>query len=530
MAGFGKDSSRKEGGLQGRNFMSRCPPVVTSDTIIIAVCGPADVGIEASPLAGGFCIYDFFLYHHLFRNTAKEQHWMMCAKPVDLVEKYRQYAHGHPGSTTNKRVVLDESMLKDVEDVQVFNGKDLLEIFLSYVQDASRRTKGTDRPILLLVMGHGLENTFSVAVGGIGIAETAPQLTMSNLEVALRHDNPNPNACMVTISCFGGGWVTNTSLSTTGMADTEDERELLSWPKSESCRRACGSRFSTGITQALIKLQVQEVDLEERDNELLTSPTYAALVETVHDTLVNEVDVREKNEISFSAQDDAWDMEWRQRTGVPLSTFKERWEALKVVPKGDYWQGPSGSASRTGSVRLTDSITISMPEAEYRVTKRAHEYMHNFPGDNSASKNLYTHGMCCALLAGETLEASDLETLVAHLQYRLMIMACATEYKYRLGLQADDCENYDFDAHETQIYKDPKMKKLYHANRAAMREFELFDRPAEHEGHFYAKGIYYIAAIMTEAEWDQDAVVNALTELAKLRSKSTKLYLDFERS
>ena len=520
---YGKDKSQEEGGLLGRKFLSRCPPIVTPETIVIAVCGPTDAGSNASPLNNGWFVSDFFLYHHLFRNTAKEQHWMMCAKPADLIQKYHQYAHGDPRSATNRRVVLDKSMLEDVEDVKVFNGKDLLERFLSCVQEAARKTKGTDRSILLLVMGHGEELTFKIAIGGTGGADVADQLKMSNLKAALRHGNPNPNVCMLTISCYGGGWVMNTSLNMTSLAGTNESLELLSWPASESCNRVCGSRFSTAVAQAMIKLEIQELDLEEKDRGLLTSPTYAALVETIHDTLVNEVDVREGNDITFSAQDDAWDMGLQPRTGIPLSTFQEKWNALKIVPQGTYWLGSSGPTSQLGSVRLTDLVTLSMPEAKFRLTKRAYEYMHSFPGDNSAAKNIYTHRLCNTLLTGGELDASDLEALAGHLQYRLMIMACATDYKYRLGLEADDCEKYDYMPHHIQIHKDPKRKKLYQANRIALRDFELFDVPANHEGHSYAKGISYLAAIMAEAEWELETVVKALTELAKLRGELTKL-------
>ena len=106
-------------------------------------------------------------------------------------------------------------------------------------------------------------------------------------------------------------------------------------------------------------------------------------------------------------------------------------------------------------------------------------------------------------------------------------MACATKYKNRLGLEAEDCENYDCDAHEIEIYKDSKRKeKLYSANRHAMRGLELFDEPVEHEGHEYIKGERYVAAIMAEAEWKRDTIVNALTDLAKWKSGLTNLYLD----
>lgn len=49
------------GSLDNRVFDSRCPPLVTPDTIIIAVCGPNDWSDNASPKADGCSCSGFFL-------------------------------------------------------------------------------------------------------------------------------------------------------------------------------------------------------------------------------------------------------------------------------------------------------------------------------------------------------------------------------------------------------------------------------------------------------------------------------------
>lgn len=148
-------------------------------------------------------ISDFFLFHHLFRDTAKEQHWMMYTKPADLIKIYDHYAHGDPRSA-ERRVVLDESMLDDVADVLVLPGeKLLLESFLAHVADAAERTKGTDRPILLLVFGPGNETTFSITIRGDKVFDKCPVLRQDNLKAALLHNNPNPNASMMTTLATG---------------------------------------------------------------------------------------------------------------------------------------------------------------------------------------------------------------------------------------------------------------------------------------------------------------------------------------
>lgn len=96
-------------------------------------------------------------------------------------------------------------------------------------------------------------------------------------------------------------------------------------------------------------MEVQGLNLlSDEGEEVVQSPTFAALVATIHETLTKKVDVREKNEISFSAKDDVWDMEWRARTGFPLTTYLEKWESLRRIEGS----GTSGS-SQSGSVRLS---------------------------------------------------------------------------------------------------------------------------------------------------------------------------------
>ena len=114
---------------------------------------------------------------------------------------------------------------------------------------------------------------------------------MSDLKAAMRRHNPNPNVSMLTLSCYGRGWVQNVSLDMNTMAGATDRRETLSWPESNSRGRCCRSGFAKGLTQALIKQQVQDLNIEE-EQELLDSLTYAALLKVVHDTLVEEVDTQ----------------------------------------------------------------------------------------------------------------------------------------------------------------------------------------------------------------------------------------------
>lgn len=134
LGGFGKDQSEPQGGLQGRVFRSRCPPDVAPSTRILAVCGPNDYQDNASPEQDGWMFSDFYLFHHLLKNTSPHQVWLTCVKPETLTLKYGEYAHGK--ATGERRIVLDQAMLPDTADIRVVDTSrksqknDLLERFL----------------------------------------------------------------------------------------------------------------------------------------------------------------------------------------------------------------------------------------------------------------------------------------------------------------------------------------------------------------------------------------------------------------
>lgn len=241
--------------------------------------------------------------------------------PKELVQKYQEYAHGDPRSD-GRRVVLDSSMLKEVDDVITFRPRDLLDRFLSYVADASRSVNGPQRPLLLMVFGNGTERSHSITMGGGKRFDNLHNPDSTNIQEALLRGNPDANATLLTTSCYGGGWVQGTNLNITAIASVDEGDGLLSWRTSSSSGRACSSTYASGIACALMKKEIEGVDIENEEGmKILGSPTYAMLASVIHDTLVKDVDTRAGQSISFSAKEDIWGMECRARTGFPLVSY-----------------------------------------------------------------------------------------------------------------------------------------------------------------------------------------------------------------
>ena len=518
--GYGKLEGEPHGGLADKFYPLHCPPVVTLDTIIIAVCGPNDYRDNASPQKDGWFFSDFYLFHHLFRGTAQKQYWMTCVDPGILVKKYSKFAHGDP-KKADRRIVLDVSFKDEVADVKVFKPEDLLERFASYISEASKEVIGTNRPILILMFAHGIEKTFCLTIGGAGEYKKCTKLSRDTFRQALLRHNPNPNVAVLTTMCYGGGWAQSTFLKITTMAGTSAEEELLSWPKSESIGRYCGSRYATGVAEALIRTEIKELDLtSDEGEEVQQSPTYTALVDTIHHILTKEVDVRESNYMSFSAKDDMWAMEWRERTGFPLSEYQKKWEALTPVQ-----QGGSIDHSRTVSIRFSEGIALSPSKAHHRLLRLVHDYMQSNPGDSSAAKNHAVHSGCCSLLKGEELANWELEVLAGSLQYRLIaIMDKATEYKDRLGLDFPDCRDCDPTTYKYTI-KDQLLDKQLQDIDSMRADYDFFDTPEEHEGMPYNKGNMYLRLAFATSGWSNERVGQAMAAIMEMKSRLSVVYL-----
>lgn len=207
------------GNLDNRVFNSRCTPLITPDTTIIAVCGPNED--NAGPNADGRFFSDFYLFHHLFRDTVKRQYWMTCVDPRHMVDRYVELVYGDPRSD-DRRIMLDESMKDNVKDIRVLGERDLLERFLSCVADVSELFKTSRLPILVLVFGHRFEGFNSITIGGTtGSLEKCPKLTRLKLNETLLRYYFDPNVAML-VSFRYGSWTQICYLNITAMTSMNE--------------------------------------------------------------------------------------------------------------------------------------------------------------------------------------------------------------------------------------------------------------------------------------------------------------------
>jgi hypothetical protein len=514
----------KQTSLTGRSFLSRCPiPDIKPYTKILAVCGINDYNEAnnpdkpgmAAPDQDGWFFSDFYFLHHLFKDIATDQIWMTCVRPKDAVRKYTQYVQGDWRVPGDRRIVLNQAMLPEVEDVRFVPPKDLATSFLATLREICIEAIERPRPILIVVCTHGEARGYSWQMGGTGRPSNWPRVTMETFKQALGTRSFAASLCLLTTSCFGGGWAINPELNITSMSAQNYWKQSLAWPMSGTAnRRYCGSPFASAIAKTLLSLTVDGFEGDQVD-DFNEAPTYAGFITLVTE-MVERLDPRGEgiqgsadyvsvHNPTFSAQDDAWEMAYSTRTGFPLNMFQQRWLQLRAA---GYSSPPPGGEHRFGPGERVFSYDVLKTVTK----KEVKEYLKSYPGDDSLSKNTSLHGRIYALLSEKRdFMPIELECIREEVDYRMnQVMAAATVYKNYLGIEFDDCHEVDV---WTCSRTDLSVKWLGFVNR-----YPLFDESAGLQGHSYGKGELYIAACLTKAGWDDAVAESKLDELVKYKS------------
>lgn len=367
---------------------------------------------------------------------SSNQCWLTCERPEDLVVKYAEYARGDPEK--DRRIVLDKNTLPRItqaDNLQVVPREDLLEQFLCTLQEQARLAAEADEH-LILIFGHGDPNSYGVFVVGNGNSEKAPILYMNNVKRLLPK---NASVTLLMTSCFSGGWLVYPDLSdsrkelvnTTGNTTAGPTKETQSWPLSRSVGRASGSIAATTILQCLI--DIEEAAAEEQ--EVRIHPTYIQLAHSIFETLEKIDRFGEDQEIHFAAQDDEWETEYRRRLGLPLASYKDRWESLRKIPAIGGQSSGESTTSRTGHLRKRRRVKIL-----------ARGYFASYPGLDEWAANLSLHHRLKKILGGsDDFDAKEIDRLYNCITYRLGAMHEADEVRRNMGVQFPSIFEFDVD-------------------------------------------------------------------------------------
>lgn len=314
-----------------------------------------------------------------------------------------------------------------------------------------------DQAVLLLIFGHGDFASYGVRVGLKGSkTKTHPVLHVDAVRQILQSIKKKVNITTLTTSCYSGGWLYHSQLNDAGAAAASPAGESKLWSGAIGSR-CQGSFWDTAVTRSFIKMEDSRLadsrpSVEIKEWEISSSSTWFKLCSVIGEALSREVDLCAlQHQISFSAKDDAWESEWKPRSGIPLVQLQKQWRSLRLAKVGLSAHTGSHKPTRTstsstkyGPGHFGVKNTITKSAAENIVRSLAETYMGSNPGQNNMAPNTALHSCARMLISGERLSNSMIAYAHENLLYRVTCISQATYYKKLLGLDFPDCEDWDY--------------------------------------------------------------------------------------
>jgi hypothetical protein len=209
------------------------------------------------------------------------------------------------------------------------------------------------------------------------------------------------------------------------------KQESSSWSRSTSLGRASGSTVASAILQSIVA--IEESGLNE--TEVRDHPTYISLALSIHESLKRLDTFANEQKIHFSAQDDAWESNYRHRLGLPLTHFKKRWETLRPIPPS-----PPAADSAEGTSRMYGSL---LRRRKRMLEFRAREYLASYPGLDELAPNVSLHGRLRRLIAGtQKFTPDQIDSLFSAVTYRLSVLHQADEITQDMNLNMGSIFNF----------------------------------------------------------------------------------------
>ena len=495
----------KNPSLRGKKFVSFCPPDVSPDTRIVAVCGVSAREGKDSPVLDGWMLSDMFAFMQLFDGETKNQTWMLSADctPVKLMEKYAAkfppgYLHGDPNRV--RKVVLDPGMITSgaLPVVTPVAEQDMHDEFLETVKSECDAARKSGQPVLLIVLGHGDYDSYGITLG-------ISKQNLENVDTSLllidelhRAMGDGVSATLMTNSCYSGGWAIHQRYNLSAITAAGPKKQSISWGDSTSYGRSCGSVWLVDVAQVLGSLTspllAKDLDpqaMAKADQDRLFQ-TYVEFTRQIHLTLFTDCDkFAYEHSLRFSAQDDAWEMHWARRSGTPLVDFKARWDWLQDyhAPEGKkttierhpssiafdepeegtssrnqgfQHQGKAGSWRKYGSgaawlESMRSGRATSQTALKSDLAERAKKYLQSKPGKDNAGSNTSVHPLVKRCAANDVMTSEERALCWNYLEYRDKKMQNAERLLEYAGVpfpsrRGKPCLGKDFDADTFSAY------------------------------------------------------------------------------
>lgn len=200
-----------------------------------------------------------------------------------------------------------------MEDLCVVPRKDLQKRFLDTVQEQAQIAQRENEQLLILIFGYGDLDSSGIVIGRDS-EDSAPVLFMRDIDGLLPKDL---SATLLMPSCHSGGWLVRPEL--TGM-DQGSETSTTS-----NMSRISASVAASIIFQTLFTIEDVPEELDDHD---LRYSIFEAVRKLHH--------CGETKQVNFNTLSDDWEANYRCRLGLPLVSYKSRWQSLRETSETTY--------------------------------------------------------------------------------------------------------------------------------------------------------------------------------------------------
>jgi hypothetical protein len=371
-----------------------------------------------------------------------------------------------------------------------------------------------NEPVLLLIFGHGDEDTHGIEIGLNPDDRSNPLLSMQIIKEVMQ-EIPHLRLSALLTSCYSGAWTRYHNMTTVTAAGNSQESE--SWPHSVSLSRVTGSIYASAIVE---RLQREE---HARSDDSMSSDqvaSYRQVADEVKAHLLLLDRFGDSHKISFSAQDNDRDSEYHGRTGIPVTIYRERLEKLRCLPTTDRALHSSFGDRSSDELKQQRGETVeeedpsaftaerlrsllgryggSKTSVQSILRSRAARYLASYPGRSTLASNVTVHVLAVRCLQKNEISFEELAQLADMLDHREKVMKTAHLLLDAMQLEpfpapwlwdVDRWMMEDGQRHcDASNMSKPTTQKLIEA--------KLFPKPGIDEGRFTMKPIQYLAAAM----------------------------------
>ena len=555
-----KDISRKGDLIQ--EFNVHTPPDIPFNTRILAVCGIHQN--DASPQKDGWFLSDFFAFWHIFNGTTRNQQWIHCLDLESLVQKHTRYLHGNPYK--KRKVVLDKEILtaalKSPHAPVSIKAMGIKVAVIKRIRETCVAAEAAGENVLILVFGHGSTNGHGIFCGGKSSInekmDISRLLRVKDLK-SIISKNPQVKVSLIATHCFSGGWTCLPDLNIISTTAAGPNNESRSWRASGSSGRFCGSMFTTAVIEKMTKYggnnSLSTLAAGDEGEEEYTEQQMESMSEfsrSVYETLLRDVDRRGmEHEFSFNAQDDAWSMCWRERTGIPLAALHERWNQLEdwesdqtfhpgdpqnrdphVSQKTEEEYARRLDEARKGKGKENKASLPNAPAGEAPGGKRkisalyggekealvsvvsnvGSQYLASYGPDGDSGNDGGLQNAVYRIQKGQERDTETMEWVLRVIEYRTNSMAMADQYLEKMNISAprnQRCCEYDATGLEKKINQ-AKYRVLY---KMLFDDYVLFPDPMEDQGQPFYKSRRYLIAAFDASGLPKTAIARKFNEL-----------------